>query len=82
MYGEIHKSIILKNLGFNIKSIRLKKGIRQNEIAYRCNFDKSSFNNIEHGKRNITILTLCKISDALDEPLENLLKGISEITEK
>ncbi len=56
------------------KAIRLEKGIRQNEIAYRCNFDKSSFSNIEAGKRNITILSLYKIANALNEPICNLLK--------
>lgn len=49
-----------------IKKIRLQKGFRQNEIAYRCNFDKSSYHNIEAGKRNITVTTLLKIARALE----------------
>lgn len=64
------KSKILKSLGKKIKAIRLKKGIRQNEIAYRCHFDKSSYNAIEAGNRNITILTLYKIALALDVPID------------
>ncbi|MEY8869526.1 helix-turn-helix transcriptional regulator [Gaetbulibacter jejuensis] len=65
---------ILKTLGDNIKAIRLRKGFRQNEVAYRCYFDKSSYNNIERGERNITIITLHKIAKALDEPLQNFFK--------
>ncbi len=61
-------------MGKRIKTICLEKGIRQNEIAYRCNFDKSSFCNIEAGKRNITILSLYKIANALNEPIGYLLK--------
>lgn len=61
---------LLKALGKKIKTIRLAKGFRQNEIAYRCHFDKSSYNNIESGKRNITVITLYKISHALEEPIE------------
>jgi len=68
------ESRILKDLGERIREIRLGKGIRQNEIAYRCHFDKSSYNNIEAGKRNVTILTLHKIAEALEEPIENLVK--------
>lgn len=64
---------ILKSVGKKIKSIRLKKGLRQNEVAYRCNFDKSSYNNIEAGKRNITIFTLYKIAKALEVSVESLL---------
>ncbi|MEZ4794627.1 MAG: helix-turn-helix transcriptional regulator [Flavobacteriaceae bacterium] len=48
-----------------MKAIRLAKGLRQNEVAHRCNFDKSSYNNIEAGKRNITLSTLYKIANAL-----------------
>lgn len=63
-------------MGAKIKSIRLKKGIRQTEIAYRCNFDKSSYNSIEAGKRNITIITLHKIANALEEPIENFFQEL------
>lgn len=68
MYEESKHSDkqFLVNLGNRIKNIRESKGIKQTEIAYRCHFDKSSYNTIEAGKRNITTLTLKKISKALD----------------
>lgn len=68
---EDKEEIFVKAVGKRIKSIRLAKGIRQNEIAYRCNFDKSSYSNIESGKRNITLISLYKIANALDEPIES-----------
>lgn len=71
MFDDTQKSKLLKILGKRIKAIRLKKNIRQAEIAYRCNFDKSSYNTIEAGKRNITIITLHKIANALEEPIES-----------
>lgn len=70
------KDELLKALGKKIKKLRQGKGIRQNEIAYRCYFDKSSYNNIEAGKRNITIFTLYKISKALNVSLESLMKDL------
>lgn len=76
---EEQKNLLLLALGKRIKSIRLNKGLRQNEIAYRCHFDKSSYNNIEAGKRNITILSLYKISKALDEPIENFITILNDI---
>lgn len=76
MLDDKHKQrLILKSLGKKIKSIRKDKGLRQNEVAYRCNFDKSSYNTIESGKRNITIITLCKIAFVLNEPIENFFKS-------
>ena len=81
MLDDKHKQKkILVNLGQKIKSIRLNKGLKQNEVAYRCNFDKSSYNNIEAGKRNITIITLYKIALALNEPVENLIKEDLSLT--
>jgi len=66
----------LKKIGKSIKEIRLSKTIKQNEIAYRCNFDKSSYNNIEAGKRNITILNLLKIANALEIEIEQIFKNL------
>lgn len=75
MYNEHGHSDkkFLKSLGNRIRKIRLSKKLPQNEIAYRCNFDKSSYNAIEAGKRNTTILTLKKIAHALEVPIENFL---------
>ena len=60
-------------LGKRIKEIRLSKSISQTEIAYRCDFDKSNYNNIEAGKRNLTVISLLKISKALEIKLSDLL---------
>jgi transcriptional regulator with XRE-family HTH domain len=59
----------LAALGARIKELRLKKDLTQNELAILCNFEKASMSRIESGRANITILTLKKISKALDEPL-------------
>lgn len=71
MQKTFEKDQILKMFGERAKSIRLKKGLRQIDIANRCHISKSNFNGIELGKRNITIMTLLKIADALEEPVES-----------
>lgn len=71
---ENTKKEFLLRLGKKLKTIRLSKKIPQTEIAYRCNFDKSSYNNIEAGKRNVTIFTLLKILNALDVTLQEFFK--------
>ena len=72
---EIHSETnYLNSLGKRIKEIRVDKKISQTEVAYRCGFDKSNYNTIEAGKRNPTILSLLKISRALDVELSELLK--------
>ena len=59
-------------LGKRIKSIRLLKKISQTEVAYRCGFDKSNYNTIESGKRNPTVISLLKISEALNISIQDL----------
>lgn len=72
---EIHSDAnYLNSLGKRIKEIRIEKKISQTEVAYRCGFDKSNYNTIEAGKRNPTILSLLKISKALNIELSELLK--------
>lgn len=83
MFDESEKHIIiLKKLGAKIKHTRKIKGLKQNEVAFRCNFDKSSLNNIESGKRNITIITLFKISEALEVPLSYFLDITIDLNQK
>jgi transcriptional regulator with XRE-family HTH domain len=56
----------LNSIGARIKELRIKKDMTQHELAIRCNFEKASMSRIESGKTNITVLTLRKISKALD----------------
>jgi transcriptional regulator with XRE-family HTH domain len=65
----------LQKIGVRIKTLRKKKGMTQQELAFLCNFEKSNMSRIEKGKTNPTILTLQKISKALKVPLEDLLKS-------
>jgi transcriptional regulator with XRE-family HTH domain len=61
-------------LGEKIRALRLSKEMTQNELAIQCNFEKASMSRIEAGKTNITILTLRKISRALDIEMIEFLR--------
>ena len=65
--------IILKSLGYHLRLIRQKKQLRQKTIAKMCEMDSGSYSNIENGKRNITILTLHKISKVLNVSISELM---------
>lgn len=64
----------LVTLGGRIRKLRTKKGLSLSELAYLCEFEKASLSRIELGKTNTTILTLCKISKALDIDLPELFE--------
>lgn len=61
-------------LGSRIKELRLKKNMTQNKLAMLCNFEKASMSRIESGKINITIITLRRISKALDTEITAFFK--------
>lgn len=66
--------IILKSLGYHLRLIRQEKQLRQKTIAKMCEMDSGSYSNIENGKRNITILTLHKISKVLNVSMTELMR--------
>lgn len=70
----MNHSEYLKQVGLNIKRIRLDKGIKQIELAYACDFEKQNMQRIEAGKTNVTLKTLLKISEALNVDMIELFK--------
>lgn len=66
----------LKNLGINIKSERLRKGISQEELAEQCEISRNSVSLIETGKINPTILRVVDIANVLKVDVDTLIKDI------
>ena len=56
-----------------IKSYRIERNMSVQDLAYLCNMERSSISRIESGRVNITIKTLCIISDALGIEPKDLL---------
>ena len=61
-------------LGSRIKAIRAEKKMSQINLVAKCDFEKASMSRIESGKTNSTILTLRKISNALDVDVSDLFR--------
>jgi transcriptional regulator with XRE-family HTH domain len=60
----------LKALGKNIDKHRKAKGISFQEMAYRCDIEKSNLVKMTTKGENITANTLYKISQGLEVPLK------------
>jgi transcriptional regulator with XRE-family HTH domain len=65
---------IFKTLGQNIKRIRLKKRMSQGDICRAIGMDRSYMSAIESGKKNITLIVLEKLANALNISVDELLK--------
>ncbi|MFI3330947.1 MAG: helix-turn-helix transcriptional regulator [Rikenellaceae bacterium] len=63
----------LKRIAENIRSKRKEKKLTIQELAYRCDMERSNMSRIESGKVNVTIKTLCTIATALEIKIEDLI---------
>lgn len=57
-----------------IKRLRKERGLTVQEVAYRCDMERSNLSRIEAGKTNLTIKTICTICNALDVKLKDVVK--------
>jgi len=71
----INAEITLLTIGSNIRVQRQSKGWTQEQFAEFAKINDKEVSHIEMGKRNITIETLVKISNALDAQPEDLFKN-------
>ena len=66
----------LKKVGRTIRGARKARGISQESLALSAGLDRSYVGGVERGERNISILNIKKIADALDVSSSILLEGL------
>jgi len=54
-----------KLVGRNLRRLRLKKGLTQEQFAERSGFSQQYISGLEQGRRNPTIVTLYELATAL-----------------
>ncbi len=63
----------LKRFGARIRAIRLERNISQEKLAELADVHRTYIGMIERGEKNITLLTLFRLADALNmKPVELL----------
>lgn len=76
MYND---ETILKKFGENLQRLRLSKDITQEALAELADFDRTYISLLERGKRNPSLISICRIAAALGvEPtifLDNILES-------
>lgn len=54
--------------------LRKKRGISQEELAFAANLDRTYVSGIERGKRNISIINIYRLAEALELPPASLFE--------
>ncbi|PSL41423.1 transcriptional regulator with XRE-family HTH domain [Planomicrobium soli] len=65
---------ILEEFGKRVKELRLKTGITQEALAIRAELDRSYVGAIERGTKNLSLLNIEKLANALDVDLPYLFE--------
>jgi len=69
---------ILKRFGLNVRQIRRLKGLSQEELAFRANVHRTYIGMIERAEKNITLVNIEKIANALEVNIKELFDGTKE----
>ncbi len=63
---ETKPGVVLKtNFGKRVRDLRSRQDLSQEVLAEMCDLDRSYIGGVERGERNISLLNIHKIADAL-----------------
>lgn len=56
---------IQKHFGDRVRELRKQKGLSQEALGLACDLDRTYIGGVERGERNISLINIQKIADAL-----------------
>jgi len=68
------KQNILIIFGERVREIRKEKGLSQEELAYKADLHRTYIGMIERAEKNITLINIEKIANALEVNIKELLE--------
>jgi len=66
---------INKQVGLSIKKYRKKIGLSQEDLAFEAGLHRAYIGQIERGEKNLGLINLEKIAEALKISADRLIKG-------
>lgn len=58
--------------GKRMRALRIEKGLSQEALALACDLDRTYIGGIERGERNVSLVNIQKIADALGVALREM----------
>ena len=68
-------------LGANVRALRIKMNLTQEQLADKCDLHRTYIGAIERGDRNISLKNIVRLADVLGVTPSDLLKTQSNIKE-
>jgi transcriptional regulator with XRE-family HTH domain len=63
--GTRREAQIQKHFGERVRELRKQKGLSQEALALACDLDRTYIGGVERGERNISLINIYKIAEAL-----------------
>lgn len=67
---------ICKSFGNRVRDLRLKQGLSQEVLAQKSGLHRTYIGGVERGERNISLVNIQKIANALNLSLACIVDGI------
>ncbi len=67
------EELIQRRFGERLRAIRKQKGLSQEGLAFACGLDRTYIGGVERGERNISLLNIHRIAEALGVKPSELL---------
>lgn len=64
----------IRYISARIKELRKERMLTVQELAYRCDMERSNLSRIEAGRTNLTVKTMCIICNALSVSLRDVIR--------
>ena len=69
----------LKHFGEIVRQIRKMRQLSQEDFAEKCGLHRTYIGGIERGERNVSLLNIIKMAQALDVSVADLVKGLPSV---
>jgi len=75
------KDNLLSIFGHKVQKVRRDKKLSQEDLADLADLDRTYISSMERGKRNVSLLNIIKVANALSVSPETFVKGLGDINE-
>lgn len=72
--SELDKTLLL-HFGESVRSRRKQLSLSQEELAERCQLDRTYVGSVERGERNVSLKNISKLAKALGISIQDLFNG-------
>lgn len=67
-----HAGKVKTRFGERIRNLRKQRGFSQEALALACNLDRTYIGGVERGERNVSLINIYKIAEALGVDVKEL----------